>query len=278
MLSYRHAFHAGNFADVLKHIMLVECLTYLQHKDKPFDYIDTHAGAGLYALQSTEAEKLREYQQGIGKLKRSDWPQLADYFDRIDAVNKGQTLTFYPGSPLFIIPSMRPQDKAWLFELHPQDVALLRQHTANYSQVYVKQEDGLQGLLALLPPRSRRALVLIDPSYELKNEYWQVIDTLVKAHKKFPAATYLLWYPVVERGKITQMEKQLQASGIRDIQRFELGLTADTLEHGMTSAGLFVVNPPWVLFDKLTQLLPRLASMLSVDGQAFYRCDILTKE
>lgn len=278
MLSYRHSFHAGNFADLLKHIVLTEILEHLIKKDKPFDYIDTHAGAGLYDLQSEHAEKLGEYSNGIGKLKASDWPSLHSYFAAINACNPGDELRFYPGSPLITSHFMRPQDKATLYELHPTDFSLLSKNTRANRRIKVLNQDSLGGLLSLLPPTSRRALILMDPSYEMKSDYDQVFKILKQAHKKFATGTYALWYPVVERHRIRKLEKLFINSGIRNIQRFELGLEPDSQEHGMTASGMIVINPPWTLFTTMKSLLPELAGALDEGKGAFSSCDILVPE
>lgn len=278
MLSYRHSFHAGNFADILKHIVLTEILEHLTKKDKPFDYIDTHAGAGLYDLQSDQAEKLGEYSNGIGKLNMQDWPSLASYFSAIKACNPNGGLRFYPGSPLIASHFMRAQDKATLYELHPTDFKLLSKNTRTNRRINVLNQDSLEGLLSLLPPTSRRAVILMDPSYEIKSDYDQVFKTLKHAHKKFATGTYALWYPVVDRHRIRKLEKLFISSGIRNIQRFELGLEPDSPEHGMTASGMIVINPPWTLFDNMKTLLPQLVKALDDDGEAFSRCDILVPE
>jgi 23S rRNA (adenine2030-N6)-methyltransferase len=278
MLSYRHSFHAGNFADVLKHIVLVEILEYLNRKEKGFHYIDTHAGAGLYDLQSEHAAKLGEWEQGVGKLKREDWPELARYFAVIDYFNAAGSSSAYPGSPLIAQNLMREQDRATLFELHPTDFDLLKENTATDKRILVMQKDGFKGLLSQLPPPSRRGLVLIDPSYEVKTDYETVVSTLKQAHRKFATGIYALWYPVVDRQRIDEMEKQLMLSGIRDIQRYELGLHPDAEALGMTAAGIIVINPPWTLRDKMNQVLPKLASALGDSSEAFVRCDVLAEE
>ncbi|WP_417225590.1 23S rRNA (adenine(2030)-N(6))-methyltransferase RlmJ [Amphritea sp.] len=278
MLSYRHSFHAGNFADLLKHIVLTEILEHLIKKDKPFDYIDTHAGAGLYDLRSEHAEKLGEYSNGIGKLTASDWPSLSAYFAAINACNPNGPLRFYPGSPLIASHFMRPQDKATLYELHPTDFNLLSKNTRANRRIKVLNQDSLAGLLSLLPPASRRALILMDPSYEMKSDYDQVFKTLKHAHKKFATGTYALWYPVVERHRIRKLEKLFINSGIRNIQRFELGLEPDSQEHGMTASGMIVINPPWTLFTSMKSLLPELADALDEGKGAFSSCDILVPE
>ena len=278
MLSYRHSFHAGNFADVIKHVVIVEILEYLTQKDKAFEYIDTHAGAGVFSLKSDHATKLQEYSNGIGKLKAQDWPELARYFEIISSFNETGSLAYYPGSPMFARHFLRPQDRAWLFELHPADIDLLMNNIGRDRQIRVKQEDGFKGLLSLLPPLSRRGLVLIDPPYEVKTDYRQVVNTVILAHKKFSTGTYAIWYPVVDRTRIDQLEKNFVTIGIRNIQRFELAIAPDSHAGGMTSSGMIVINPPWTLMEKMSRLLPKLVSKLADDKGAFYKCDVLVDE
>jgi 23S rRNA (adenine2030-N6)-methyltransferase len=295
LLSYRHSYHAGNFADVLKHIVLVECLEHFNKKDSPFDYIDTHSGAGLYDLRSANANKTAEYKEGIAKLKRIDFPELDAYFSVIDSLNtqqgidsKKNGLTFYPGSPAiahqYITHPEREKDKAWLFELHSSDFRILSESMtadskAQARKIRIKQDDGLKGLLSLVPPVSRRALVLIDPSYEIKSDYGDVVDAVIKAHKKFNSGTYAIWYPVVERKRVDFMWRKLKQAGVKNIQQFELGLAEDSHEMGMTSAGMIVINPPWTLKSKLEKLLPKLVKELDRgDGKAFSLCQTLVAE
>lgn len=278
MLSYRHSYHAGNFADVLKHIVLIECLQHLSKKDKAFDYIDTHAGAGLYDLASVHAGKLQEFKNGIGKLNSADWPELVHYFAAVNKLNTDGALGLYPGSPLIALHFLRPQDRAWLYELHSEDARLLVNNLQKDKRARVMYEDGLAGLLRLLPPISRRGLVLIDPSYEIKSDYDSVFETVAKAIKKFSTGTYAIWYPVVERSRIIRLEKQFIASGIKHIQRFELGITADSDARGMTASGMIVINPPWQLMATMQQLLPKLVTALAADKSAFYKCDQLVAE
>ncbi|NRA25071.1 MAG: 23S rRNA (adenine(2030)-N(6))-methyltransferase RlmJ [Oleispira sp.] len=293
MLSYRHSYHAGNFADVLKHIVLLECLEHFNKKDAPFDYIDTHSGAGLYDLRSANANKTAEYKEGIAKLKRVDFSELTAYFDVIEGLNQQQginnkTLAFYPGSPAiahhYVTRDDRQKDKAWLFELHSSDFRILSESMATGSKalarkIRIKQEDGLKALLALVPPVSRRALVLIDPSYEIKADYYEVVEAVIKAHKKFSSGTYAIWYPVVERKRVDAMWRKLKTAGIKNIHQYELGLAEDSLERGMTSAGMLLINPPWTLKAKLDKLLPKLVKQLDRgDGKAFSMCQILVEE
>ena len=278
MLSYRHAYHAGNFADVLKHIVLLEILDHLSKKDAPFDYIDTHAGAGRYDLGSEQAQKLGEHLQGVLKLRPENFPELARYFEVLHAFNTGAELQTYPGSPCIVQHCLRPQDRMWLYELHPQDFQRLQSNLKKNKNLRIHCEDGLKALLALLPPASRRAVVLIDPSYELKNEYDLVFQAVAKAYKKFATGTYAIWYPVVDRRKIERLERQFAESGIRDIQRFELGVAADANGPGMTASGMLVINPPWTLFEKMSKLLPRLAAALGRDTTPVFKCDVLAAE
>ena len=292
MLSYRHSYHAGNFADVLKHIVLIECLEHFNKKATPFDYIDTHSGAGLYDLRSANANKTAEYKEGIAKLKRIDFPELSHYFDVIDRLNEQQNSTkgmaFYPGSPAiahhYVTQPERQKDKAWLFELHSSDFRILSESMATGSKamarkIRIKQEDGLKGLLSLVPPVSRRALVLIDPSYEIKTDYRDVVEAVIKAHKKFNSGTYAIWYPVVERKRVDSMWRKLKSAGIKNIDQYELGLAEDTHEMGMTSAGMIVINPPWTLKKTLNKVLPKLVKQLDRgDSHAFSLCQTLVEE
>jgi 23S rRNA (adenine2030-N6)-methyltransferase len=278
LLSYRHSFHAGNFADLIKHIVLVEILEHLTKKDTPFDYIDTHAGAGLYNLKSADSQKLQEYAEGIGKLDFDEFPELESYFQAIRSFNEADTINFYPGSPSIAKCFLRNQDKGWLFELHPKDHELLQNHFSKSKNIRVHHQDGFEGLKALVPPSSKRGLVLIDPSYEIKTEYKLVIDRVIAAHKKFSHGIYAIWYPVVDRRTITDMQRKLVNSGISNIQQFELGIADDSANRGMTSSGMIVINPPWKLFEKMSPLLPKLADKITQVGRPIYRCEILADE
>lgn len=277
MLSYRHSFHAGNFGDVIKHVVLIELLNYAGVKEKAYTYIDTHAGGGCFDLSSEHATKLNEWEQGVGRLQRDEFPELASYFEVIDQVNPTDDLALYPGSPLFARQLLRERDRGELFELHPRDSEILSETMAFDSRFEVRQSDGFSGLLKLLPPPSRRAVVLIDPPYEVKADYDTVVQTLADAYRKFPSGTYALWYPVVERSRIDQMIGEIRASGVRDVQRFEIRVKPDEVG-GMTAAGMIVVNPPWTLRDKLKPVLTRLASVLGNDQAGFATCDVIAEE
>jgi len=278
MLSYRHAFHAGNFADVLKHIILIQILEYLGKKDKPFCCIDTHAGPGKYELDGDYAQKNQEYQNGIGKLWQcDDLPEcVAEYLSLIKRFNRPDQLTRYPGSPLLIKQLLRNKDRLFLFELHNTEIKLLND-LAN-KHITVHHGDGLKDSLKLLPPSERRGLILIDPSYEIKSDYTQVVDALKAMHKRFAIGTYALWYPVIDRSRNKHLEQAIKTSGITNVQLFELGIRADSNEHGMTSSGMIIINPPWTLTSQMQQTLPWLAEALGQDGEGFYRIETLVAE
>lgn len=278
MLSYRHSFHAGNYADVLKHLVLVELLIYMQKKEGAYQYIDCHGGAGMYRLAQKESQKLREYEQGIGRIIDLDWPELDSYLSLIKSFNRNNKLEIYPGSPLLALAMMRRQDQAWLYELHPADYDLLCRTTAKYKRVVTRKEDSLKMFPTLLPPACRRSLVLLDPSFEIKSDYSTVVKSLQIAHRRFSSGVYALWYPVVDRRQIDKLERNLLATGIRHIQRFELGVCPDNAATGMTSSGIMVINPTWGLFDKMAQILPKLADIFGNDGLGQYRCDVLADE
>ncbi len=279
MLSYRHAFHAGNHADVIKHIALVLTLDYYTQKDKPFWYIDTHAGAGLYRLQATEAQKTQEYVQGIQALCHVPQPpaSIEHYLSLVQALNPPNKLLHYPGSPWLAAQCLRPQDALYLFELHPTDAQLLRENLQQHPRTHINQQDGLKSLPGLLPPVTRRAVVLIDPSYELKSDYQAVLQTVQKAHKRLANGTYLLWYPVITRERVQGMIQALQNSGIPDILQVEWCVQTDHDGLGMTGSGLFIINPPWTLAKTMQDLLPLLTQHLA-PSQGFYTIQQITPE
>jgi 23S rRNA (adenine2030-N6)-methyltransferase len=280
MLSYRHAFHAGNFADVLKHSLLLHCLNYMRQKDKPLRIIDTHAGAGAYKLGNSQPIKNREFDNGIGQLwARQDLPEaLQEYVAFVRGFNSDNKLQAYPGSPLFMQAALRPKDTLFLHEMHSTDWRLLSEAIGKDKQVKITDTDGFAGMQALLPPPDRRSLTFIDPSYELKNDYLHVIKQVIEAHKRFATGTYIIWYPVVLRSRIDDMERALKKSGMRNIQQYEFGISPDTEEFGMNSAGLFVINPPWTLWKAMEDTLPFLADNLGENGEGFYRLEQLVAE
>jgi 23S rRNA (adenine2030-N6)-methyltransferase len=280
VLSYRHAFHAGNFADVLKHLVLIRLLDHLVQKDKPFCCIDTHAGPGSYALNGEYAQKNKEFETGIGKLwKRDDLPAtVAEYVDTVKQLNPPDRLVRYPGSPWLMQHSLRAQDRLFLCELHPTEVDALQKFTDKDNRIHLMFGDGFHECIALVPPLERRGLILLDPSYELKSDYPQVIDTLVSAYRRFATGVYAIWYPVIDRQRMQQFERMIRKTGIKRIQLFELGIRPDSAEHGMTASGMIVVNPPWTLFTEMQQALPYLAQALGESGGGHFRHEELAGE
>jgi 23S rRNA (adenine2030-N6)-methyltransferase len=291
LLSYRHAFHAGNFADVLKHSVLTLVLEYMTRKDKGFTYIDSHSGAGMYSLNDEYAQKTGEYKNGIAKIitvkDDKNFPEsLVPYLELISDLttrnnfersversiqNKTENneLEVYPGSPGIAKACMRRQDSAHLFELHPTDIQHLTDFCQRWKKSHVKQSDGYQGILGLVPPPSRRGVVLIDPPYELKEDYPKAVNTIVKAYKKFATGTYILWYPVVTRERVNIMESDFIHSEVKNLLQVELCLQKDSDEYGMTGTGLFIVNPPWQLKSQLAEILPFLKTHLGEQQTSF---------
>lgn len=280
MLSYRHSFHAGNHADVLKHIVQSLIITALKEKEKPFLYLDTHAGAGRYQLSSEQATKTQEYLSGIARIwQQPDLPEtLLPYIDAIKALNPQDTLKFYPGSPLIARHLLRPQDKLQLTELHPGDFPLLRGEFRHDERAIVARSDGFQQLKAKLPPVSRRGFVLMDPPYEMKTDYQSVIDSIVEGYKRFGTGVYALWYPVVIRSQIKRLCRGIEATGIRSILQIELAIRPDSSQHGMTGSGMIVINPPWKLEQQMRALLPWLHQKMAPAGSGHTRVQWLVAE
>ena len=288
MLAYRHAFHAGNHADVLKHLVLTQVLRYMVGKDKPFRYIDTHAGAGGYLLKGAQAQKKAEYREGINRLwSRPDLPPAtADYVRLVQAFNlqpgedgqppvleKGMTppLALYPGSPS-IARELMPRGAAMrLFELHPTDARTLAAHFGGQRAVQVLNEDGFAGLKGQLPPTPRRALVLMDPSYELAGDYGKVVATLRDAVQRFAEGTYIVWYPQVSRIEAAQLPKRLMALAPKGWLHVRMTVSQpDERGFGLTGSGLFILNPPYTLHATLAAELPFLIEVLAqYEGASF---------
>jgi 23S rRNA (adenine2030-N6)-methyltransferase len=274
MFSYRHGFHAGHHADVLKHLVLVEMLAYLTIKDSPLWFVDTHAGAGAYSLESKFAQKLGEFKGGIGRLwGRNDLPSaVTAYLSQVRALNPDGALRSYPGSPQIALQMTRPQDRLQLFELHPTESAVLKKYFSKAGRrVSVQAADGFAGLKAVLPPPSRRGLVLVDPSYEDKADYRKVVAALRDALHRFATGTYAVWYPQVQRQESQDLPGQLKqlAAGdwlhvwLRVMKPAEDGL-------GLHGSGMFVFNPPWKLEQSLRAAMPALVKLLGQDGKAAY--------
>lgn len=264
MLSYRHGFHAGNYADVLKHSALSLVLEYMCKKDKPFAFIDTHAGAGGYSLLSEMAVKTGEFTDGIMKIWGGTSPskEFEPYLHAVKQYNENGRLTYYPGSPQVALAFLRSHDAMRLFELHPKDVDVLRQKVPSKRGFSVEQKDGYEGLKAALPPVSRRGVVLIDPSYELKHDYRTSVRAIEAGLKRFSTGTFMLWYPVVDRKLVQGMERQWVKLGIKNVLQVEYCREPDTRGYGMTGTGLFIVNPPWTLSQQMQTVTEVMNKML----------------
>lgn len=272
MLSYRHGFHAGMHADVVKHVVLVHLLRYLTQKDKPLWFIDTHAGAAAYALDRGYAAKSAEYESGIGRLwARADLPPpLADYVLQVRARNPDGILRRYPGSPQLALQLLRKQDRLRMFELHSTESRLLQQYFRDAGPRAIAQAgDGFAGLQAQLPPPSRRALVLIDPSYEDKDDYRRVLAALRDAHQRFAAGVYAVWYPQVQRRESRRFPEQLKQLQHKDWLHATLTVKQPVAGgFGLHGSGIFILNPPWLLPKALAQVMPYLATVLAQDAAA----------
>lgn len=280
MLSYQHAYHAGNFADVLKHVVLIQILTYLTQKDKPICYIDTHAGRGLYPLNSTEAQKNKEYLNGIFKLwNLKDPPEtISDYLNIIKFFNDSEKLSHYPGSPLIASHLLRPDDRLLTFELHPQEYSYLKSTTQNDKRIKTFFADGLTESINFLPPKERRGLVLIDPSYEVKADYLNVVKTIHNMHKRFSTGCFLIWYPILNGKNNLAIENEIVKLGIKNIQLIELGIYIENKPNSMMASGVLAINPPWTLYSQMELLLPYLSKCLNCTNPGHYRNLILSKQ
>lgn len=273
MLSYRHGFHAGNHADVLKHWTLVMIAEYMGKKDKPYWYVDTHSAAGGYDLGGHDAQKTGEHQSGIGKIWKQDAPEVFhSYLKLVKAFNRDGELKLYPGSPWFVRQCLRSEDKARLFELHPQDFALLKQNFARDKQVKTDQQDGFSGLKSILPPPTKRALVAIDPPYEQGKEYDLVVNSIKQSLKRFATGTYVIWYPLINRNTkqdasetMVEKLKKTEAKSILDVRFWVNGKDE---EKGMYGSGLTIINPPWTLKAQLEDGLPYLVKNLGKSHKA----------
>jgi 23S rRNA (adenine2030-N6)-methyltransferase len=280
MLSYQHAFHAGNHADVLKHLALVLTLDHLRQKPAPLELIDTHAGAGLYALDSDWAQKTREYEGGIGRLwGQAGLPEpLMRYLQCIRAANAGEKLQKYPGSPWLMHQALREQDRLWLFELHAADAEQLTRRWSRDRRVQVGHEDGLAGALARLPPASRRGLVLVDPAYETRGEYVEVLRFLDGAMRRFATGVVLLWYPILERSAVRRLERDIAQRVQRPVQLFELTVASSRSGRGMTGSLLLAINPPYRLMEQMRACLPALARVIGGQSEGAWRAEDLISE
>jgi len=280
MLAYRHQFHAGNFADVFKHALLVRLLLALHGKDKPFVYLDTHAGVGRYDLEHAWAKKNAEFRGGIARIfdARNVPPLVAPYLEAVRAENPDGRLRYYPGSPLIARRFLRAGDRAVLSELNKKDCAALQELFARDRQVVVRLMDGYQSLKAQLPPKERRGLVLIDSSFDRAREFERLVEALRAAHLRWATGIYALWFPLMEPAAMRAFERQIVASGIRRVLWLDLRLQAARDADKLTGCGMVVVNPPYRFAGEAASLLAWLRRVLAPAGGGAAHCRTLVAE
>jgi len=280
MLSYRHGFHAGMHADVLKHVILVHLLHYLAQKDKPLWFVDTHAGAAVYALDQGYAAKTGEFETGIGRLwRRVDLPAaVAEYVQQVRALNPPNpngALRCYPGSPQLAMQMLRKQDRLRMFERHSTEIRLLQHYFRDQAPRAIAQAgDGFEGLQSVLPPPSRRGLVLIDPSYEDKGDYKRVLEALHEGLKRFSTGVYAVWYPQVQRHESRRFPGMLKRLQEKDWLHVTLTVKRPVAGGlGLHGSGMFILNPPWTLPKALRLVMPYLVEVLGQDAAAGFELE-----
>jgi 23S rRNA (adenine2030-N6)-methyltransferase len=281
-MNYRHSFHAGNFADVFKHIMMTALLSFLERKDAPFFYLDTHAGSGYYDLFSEFAKKSKEYEGGIEKIIAQENPPTAvkRYLNCIHQINnhltntKFSSLRYYPGSPMIARCLARPHDRIVACELQLQEYEALRQCFSGDKQVSIHHTDGFLGLKAFLPPRERRGLVLIDPPYENPDEFTRIAHSLPVALKRWETGIYAIWYPIKEKAQVDKFYRTLTSTIQQPVLAVELTIYPDIANH-LNGSGVVVINPPWKFDQQLNEILPWLWKALSINGQGHYSATLL---
>ena len=271
MLSYQHGYHAGHFADVVKHLTLTRLLNYLLRKVKPLFYLETHSGRGSYDLQHKQAAKTKEYLQGISILweqKDKLSPLFKPYIDIISTINPTHELRFYTGSPCLAITMLRAQDRLYCCELHPGEFEHLQQLSRQGKRVFYSNSDGLASINTLLPPIERRGLIFIDPSFEIKSEYKEIPKLIKSAYQRFSTGIFCLWYPLVDK----RLHKQLLL-GMADIKagstlHLEVNFTSPG-QIGMTGCGLWIINPPYVLKEEMNHILQELCKLVNSKATFF---------
>jgi 23S rRNA (adenine2030-N6)-methyltransferase len=282
-MNYRHAFHAGSFADVVKHAVLARILVHLRAKPAAFRVIDTHAGAGLYDLAGAEATRSLEWRDGIQRLLAAPVTEsvralLASYLDVVASLNSPGQLACYPGSPAIVRTFLRPQDRLIACELEPNAAATLTRNLAGDRRVKTITIDGWTALSAYVPPPERRGLVLIDPPFEQEDDFARLARGLETAHRKWANGTFLLWYPIKSREQPDALARRLRRSGIPKILRAEINVASERDDNRLGGCGLIAVNPPWTLEAELAAMLPELVAILSASGGGQHRVDWLSGE
>lgn len=279
MLSYQHEYHAGNHADVLKHAALALVVRALQRKEAPIRVFDAHAGSGSYDLSAPEARRRAEHEGGIARVLAAPHPPpaLGPYLEAVRAANPGERLRRYPGSPRIARHLLRPADHLVLMELHPRALGALRAGFARDPQAHVHARDCFEGLPALVPPPERRGVVLVDPSYEVKEDFARVAELLSTCHRRWPGGVYLLWYPLLRDRRAGRFPARVAATGIRRVYRAELQVEADAFD-GMRGSGVVVVNPPFGTPEDFAALMPWLWETLAVEGRGAWQAGWLVPE
>ncbi len=275
-MNYRHIYHAGNFADVFKHIVLMLALEHLRKKEKGFFALDTHAGTGKYDLESEQAGRTGEALEGIGKLwGQKNLPDIAArYLSIVRELNRGKDLKIYPGSPLIMQKFLRPQDRMAVNELHPDDVRTLRKTMGNAPNLRVENMDGYAVLKAFVPPLERRGLVLIDPPFEVRDEFCRMVEALRQAYRRWATGMYLFWYPIKDMKDIVSYHKAIAGMGISDCQAFDFTLRPVKDSSVLNGCGMLAVNPPWTLKTDLQTVMPALVQILTDSQGAFRETEI----
>jgi 23S rRNA (adenine2030-N6)-methyltransferase len=279
-MNYRHAFHAGNFADVFKHIIVARILTYLREKAAPFRVIDTHAGEGLYDLAGEEATRTGEWRDGIGRLARVKLPAdaaalMASYFSALHACNRPGELRYYPGSPVLARHLLRPQDRLVACELEPRAAAVLSRQLRACPAAKVVCIDGWIALNAYVPAKERRGLVIVDPAFEQPNDLIRLADGVAAAYRKWPTGIYLLWYPIKGHDGQDRVIKMVRRTGMEKCLRAEFAVAAPRPATQLNACGVIVVNPPWRLAAEIRTFAPVLINALGRDSGRGYRLDDL---
>lgn len=267
-MNYRHAYHAGNFADILKHIVLARCLAHLKDKPAPFRIIDTHAGIGVYDLKSSEAQRTSEAKSGIAKLEAADCPDeiaalLVQYWQAIETTRVHHGPSSYPGSPAIIESALRAEDRLIANELHPEDFKTLRETFSFDGRVKCLSLDAPLALNASIPPKERRGLVLIDPPYEERDEFSNVLNLVERAHRKWETGIYAIWYPVKSNAELNWFLSELKKTGIPKILRIEHTIAGVREGAPLSSSGMIIINPPWRLADEMKLIFPWLDRVLA---------------
>jgi 23S rRNA (adenine2030-N6)-methyltransferase len=278
-MNYRHAFHAGNFADVVKHAVFALLIERLKDKDTPFTILDTHAGVGRYDLHGAQAQRTGEYHDGLLRVWDDPHPALAPWRRVVAALNRdGGEPRYYPGSPEFARRLARRDDRIILVEQHPEEARRLARLFASDPRITVVAGDGYQTLKSRLPPEPRRGLVLIDPPFERTDEYARLERSLRHAHRRFASGLYLIWYPIKDRAPVAVFHEKLAASGIRRIAIAELLLRTDDDPARLNGCGLVLVNPPWLIEATIEKLLVHLRKRFAAGAAGRVRCDTLAPE